>query len=86
MKDRLENALTNRTRDAFVQYCSESGITQLRMAEKLMMDTRSYADLEHGIHCCSALTLALILTNCCADPAAFLEELRTAFEQAEREC
>lgn len=56
------------------------GLTQSEMAERLSMDDRSYADLDHGKCCCSALTLALYLIYVCGDVDAFLEELRHAFE------
>lgn len=56
------------------------GITQEEMAHRLAMATRTYVDLDHGKTSCSALTLALFLIYVCADPAAFLEELRDAFE------
>lgn len=55
------------------------GWTQARMAEALMMDVRSYCDLEHGKSGCSALTLALFLIQVCADPSLFLHELTIAF-------
>ena len=50
------------------------------MAECLMMDERSYIELDHGKSCCSALTLALFLIYCCEDPLIFLHELRSIFE------
>ena len=45
------------------------------------LDERSYAELDHGKSSCSGLTLARYLIYCCADPIAFLEKLRIAFEQ-----
>ena len=51
------------------------GWTQARMAEELMMDVRSYIDLEHGESGCSALTLVLILLRLYSDPLLFLTEL-----------
>lgn len=56
------------------------GITQEEMAHRLAMAARTYVDLDHGKTSCSALTLALFLIYVCADPVAFLEELRDAFE------
>ena len=58
----------------------ELDITQEEMAERLVMAGRTYVDLDHGKTGCSALTLALFLIYICADPLAFLEELRNAFE------
>lgn len=60
-------------------------LTQAQMARLLAMDDRSYVELDHGNSGCSALTLALFLIYCCKDPAAFLKDLREAFEaEAER--
>lgn len=56
------------------------GVTQEEMAHRLAMAARTYVDLDHGKTSCSALTLALFLIYVCADPVAFLEELRDAFE------
>ena len=59
------------------------GISQEQMSERLAMAERTYIDLDHGKTCCSAVTLALFLIYVCSDPAAFLEELRHAFETDE---
>lgn len=61
------------------------GISQEEMAHRLAMASRTYVDLDHGKTGCSALTLALFLIHICADPLAFLEELRHAFENSDRE-
>ena len=54
--------------------------TQAQMAAVLIMDDRSYVELDHGNSCCGALTLVLYLIYCCDDPAVFLAELRKALE------
>lgn len=59
------------------------GISQEQMAAKLHMSVRSYAYLESGASCCSALTLVLYLLYYCPDVPAFLLELREAFEKAD---
>ena len=59
----------------------ERRLTQAQMARILVMDERSYAEFDHGKSSCSGLTLARYLIYCCADPIAFLEKLRIAFEQ-----
>ena len=56
------------------------GHTQSKMAELLAMDDRSYADLEHGKSCCSAVTLGLYLAYACDDPVEFVKGLRQAIE------
>lgn len=57
------------------------GITQEKMAEALVMDVRSYINLDHGQSCCSALTLSLYLIYYCSDVELFLAELKKAFEE-----
>ena len=39
----------------------ESNLTQSKLAEKLMMDTRSYVSLEHGKSLCCTLTFIIYL-------------------------
>ena len=56
-------------------------ISQEQMAAKLHMSVRSYAYLESGASCCSALTLVLYLLYYCPDVSGFLSELRTEFEK-----
>lgn len=58
----------------------ELDITQEETADRLVKAYHTYVDLDHGKTGCSALTLALFLIYICADPLAFLEELRNAFE------
>ena len=57
--------------------------TQSQMADLLIMDDRSYAELDHGNSCCSALTLVLYLIYCCDDPLAFLDALQRILEALE---
>lgn len=56
--------------------------TQTRMAKGLLMDARSYIELDHGNSCGSSLTLMLFLIYYCEDPLAFLEEVQSALEDA----
>lgn len=51
-------------------------LTQARFAERLMMDTRSYADLEHANSLCGTLTFIIFLCDICKDPAALISDLR----------
>lgn len=48
-------------RDSLIKTRNVKDLTQSQMAEILIMDNRSYADLNNGKSCCSALTLALYL-------------------------
>lgn len=49
-------------------------ITQEEMADRLVMASRTYVDLDHGKTGCSALTLVLFLIYICADPLIFLDD------------
>ena len=60
-------------------------MTQEQMAEALIMDVRSYINLDHGKSSCSALTLSLYLIYYCSDVDSFLQELKEAFENATNE-
>lgn len=51
-----------------------------KMAVRLEMSTRSYADLKSGNNGCSGLTLALFLICVCPDASEFLRKLRDALE------
>lgn len=53
------------------------------MADLLIMDDRSYSELDHGNSCCSALTLVLYLIYCCDNPLSFLESLQKILESLE---
>ena len=57
------------------------GLTQEQMAEKLVMCSRSFMDIDHGKHGCSALTLSLYLIYYCEDVPKVLSELKAEFEK-----
>ena len=67
--------------------CNWMGITRMSlsysqemMAEGLLMDVRSYSDIDRGISLCSTLTLVLFLVYYCQEPEALLGEIKAAFE------
>lgn len=59
----------------------ENCMRKSEMASHLLMTERAYYDLERGKFCCSALTLVLYLIYLCPDTAAFLEKIRSKFEE-----
>ena len=61
----------------------QNRLSQVKMADKLIMDTRSYVNLDHGKSGCSALTLALFLIYLCDDAPGFLNELRKQLEDTD---
>ena len=56
-------------------------MTQDRMAEALLIDVRSYADIDRGVSLCSTLTLVLFLVYFCPEPANLLGDIRTVFDE-----
>ena len=67
--------------DDLVQTRAILGLTQSQMAARLVMDDRSYIDLDHGKTLCSSLTLALYLSDACLDPMRFLWNFRREIER-----
>ena len=71
--------------------CSWIGITRISMnysqetmAEALLIDVRSYSDIDRGVSLCSTLTLMLFLVYYCPEPTVLLGEIRTLFEDVRR--
>lgn len=82
MRKIYRNALKNHFHIHLVRQRIARGLTLSQMAEKLVMDDRSYIELDHGKACCSAVTLALYLAYVCEDVPGFVEELRREFNTA----
>ena len=57
------------------------GLTQMEMAALLLMDPRSYLELDHGSSLAGTLTFVLYLLSLCPDPAAFLEAVRASLPE-----
>ena len=55
-------------------------LTQDKMAEVLLIDVRSYSDIDRGISLCGTLTLVLFLVYLCPEPVALLNDIHLAFE------
>lgn len=58
----------------------ENELTQAQMAEHLVMDIRSYADIDSGKSSCSLLTFVLYLIYLCPDIDELINEIRLSFE------
>ena len=67
--------------DELVQARAIFGLTQSQMVARLIIDDRSYVDLDHGKTLCSGLTLAWYLSDACLDPIRFLWNFRREIEQ-----
>lgn len=57
-------------------------LIQEKMAELLVMDPRSYSDIERGKTMCSTLTFTLYLLQLCDDPETLLREIEELFAAA----
>lgn len=55
-------------------------LTQAQMAELLVMDIRSYADIDSGKSSCGLLTFVLYLLYLCPDIDGLIDEIRISFE------
>ena len=71
-KSTLRSYMTRRLTDARKQF----HFSQARFSEKLMIDPRSYADLEHGKSLCSTLTFIIYLCFFCEDVDVLIQDLR----------
>ncbi len=60
----------------------ELGITQLKMAELLDIDLRSYANLEHGKSLCSTPVLLRYICFCMEDPSPYLKHIKQIMESS----
>lgn len=63
---------------------TELGITQEQMAENLNISLRSYANLEHGIYCCSLLTFISYVNNCDVDKDKLFAEIAEILNSSEK--
>lgn len=68
----FRDAMSKRFREAR----NSAKLSQAKFSELLLMDTRSYINLEHGANCCCALTLVLYLVFVCDDVKGFVDEMR----------
>lgn len=80
MRQQYSNILKKTFHQHLLRSRVDLGITQEEMAFRLAMANRTYIELDHGKAGCSALTLVLYLIYICADPLAFLGELKNAFQ------
>ena len=68
--------------DRIVSARIENSLTQAQMAEFLIMDLRSYANIENGRSCCSLLTFVLYLIYFCSDVTDFIKDIQISFDDA----
>lgn len=64
---------------------NEYKLTQSQMAEKLNISLRSYASLESGEFCCSAVTLIVFILTFSDNGNELLKDLHKAFDEVREE-
>ena len=60
-------------------------LTKAKFSEKLMMDVRSYASLEHGESLCCTLTFIIYLCFFCKDVDVLVQDLRNILLKAQND-
>ncbi len=81
MRKQCEQILKNLFHETLIYTRYQLKLTQDDMAEILMMDVRSYVELDHGCSGCSALTLCLFLVFVCENPSEFLNKFKISVER-----
>ncbi len=87
MKDirkKMEQILKDEFHGRILQIHDKDALTQERMANALIMDRRSFADIERGEHMCGELTIIFILIYL-EDANPLLQSLKRQFEQSYQE-
>lgn len=82
MKDTCKCALRSYMSQRLAETRNEQHLSQTKFSERLMMDPRSYADLEHGECLCCTLTFVLFLMFCCKDRDIILEDMKVLILKA----
>ena len=75
MRGTLQNEIKKRVTAEFEHQRKVHHWTKQRMAEELIMDERSYYDLEAGIYLCNMITFVLLIRLSGSSAAKFLLEL-----------
>lgn len=81
MRDLYNKQLKTICHEHIISAKIENGLTQSQMAEYLVMDIRSYADIDSGKSTCGLLTFVLYLMYLCPDIEELIEEIRISFER-----
>lgn len=85
MRKTYEKVLKKYLHDKIVDDRHKNDLIQEKMAELLIMDPRSYADIENGTNMCGTLTFTLYLLEFCDDPETMLAEIQQLFAAAKEE-
>lgn len=85
VKNICKCALRNYLSKSFAQARKDAHLTQAKFSEYFMMDTRSYADLEHAHSLCCTLTFIIYLCFFCKDVNALIQDLRNIILDARQD-
>lgn len=85
MKHLCKCALRDYMTECLSKTRKSENLTQAKFSEKLMMDTRSYASLEHGESLCCTLTFIMFLCFHCRDIEGLVRDLRRVIINARNE-
>ena len=85
MKNICKCALRTYLTDCLSNTRKREKLTQAKFSEKLMMDTRSYASLEHGKSLCCTLTFIIYLCFFCKDVDSLVLDLRHIILDAQKD-
>ena len=85
MKNTCKCALRDHMTDCLAKTRKNEKLTQAKFSEKLMMDTRSYASLEHGKSLCCTLTFIIFLCFHCKDVDGLIDDLRKILLKAQND-
>lgn len=76
MKNSCKCALRDYMTQCLFETRKSEKLTQAKFSELLMMDTRSYASLEHGESLCCTFTFIMFLCFHCKNVDALIRDLR----------
>ena len=82
MRKTYNDILKELCHDRIVSARIENNLTQAQMAEYLVMDLRSYANIDSGRSSCSLLTFVLYLIYFCTDITDFIQGIQISFDNA----
>lgn len=85
MKQLCKCELRDYMTDILFKVRKREKLTQAKFSEKLMMDVRSYASLEHGESLCCTLTFMIYLCFFCKDVDALIRDLRSILLKAQND-
>lgn len=85
MKNSCKCALRDYMTNCLAKTRKSEKLTQAKFSENLMMDTRSYASLEHGKSLCCTLTFIIYLCFFCKDVEALVQDLRDIILDAQKD-